>query len=220
MRHDTYALITVGGNTTWAIAFLLALSGASVVTGEDRTKMLRLKEPPLSWDIAALDKEMPYPWKAGSTHILLWEVIKEREHVHECCLVLKQYARPSDAGETCALGSFSRNPKDKKPIWTVDMMHLAPGGWRRGYECYKALPTDKEMGAFLQTWMWPVAVKPSVGYTLSDGKVVELHHNPQLIDGGLNGAAWKKVLGHEPSAKLFPEDRFPELTVRRKPAKK
>jgi hypothetical protein len=193
--------------------------------------VLRLNEPPASWDMAAMDQEMPFPWEAGPRHILLWEVVRDGEEVAERCLVFKQYARPSDRGETCALGSLYRHPKEENPKWAIDMIHIAPDpdfknpwGWRWGYACFKSLPTDKEIAAFLAEWRWTNALKPYVAFTLSDedanhqSKVVERRHTPRLTDGGVNRIAWKEVFGHEPPVELFPADLFSELAVTAKHA--
>jgi len=234
LKYVMAVVVAVALLATPAVAVLFGPIAESVavlrVEEPEKTwaKELRLKEPPASWDIDALANEMPYRWAAGTTRILLWEVIHEAETVWEKCLVLKQYARPSDRGETCALGSLIRYPKGEKGKWTIDKMHIAPDpdfkndwGWRWGYACYKALPTDKEIGAFLAKWMWENAVKPYKALSLDKSdKFVWVQYNPRLTDGGVNRVAWKKVFGREPPAKLFPEDSFPELVVTRKPAKK
>src|ERR1700756_4896861 len=52
---------------------------------------LREKEPPAKWKLADLNKDMPYHWKAGAVHVLVWERIDNGGSVMERCLVIKQY---------------------------------------------------------------------------------------------------------------------------------
>jgi hypothetical protein len=191
---------------------LLLVPGAAFLAAADSDKpALREKDPPKSWKLAELNKPMPYHWDDGTVRVLAWEVIADGKDVMERCLVIKQFSKKTDDGESCALGYLLRSPKTKKPEWVARTFWITPDPAGRnspaiwGYECYSSVPTDKEIAKFLSQRRWRAETEPSRAYAFGGDKVEVIDHDPKLVDGGICAGAWKKVFDRKPTAELFPE---------------
>jgi hypothetical protein len=162
---------------------------------------------------------IPRPEDPGSLSILVWEDIDFGGVLYrtERCLVLKRYAKPADA-DAYVLAYLQRFPELRPPHWRLRVSTEPaeePGHSRvvRGFECYKARPTDDDVITFLRKRNWDGLLKP--GETViglgrrapreDDTGPKLVKYTPKLRDGGVCRAAWRDALGREPPAKAFPE---------------
>jgi hypothetical protein len=169
-----------------------------------REQVFREKDPPPTWNTAAMVKDLPVV--EGALHVLAWEIVDDGERVLERCLVLTQYGKSRPDGTTCALAYLNRAPQyGEKARWGSPSIHYDP--WPEfipptlGWKLYKTLPSDKEIAKFLADRMWAQDVNP---YTAS-GRDGEKRYEPKLIDGGVCRDTWQEIFDREPSPDLFPE---------------
>jgi len=176
---------------------------------------LRTDPPPKEWRTEEINAGLPLWWEPGTVHMLAWEVIADnRPFRYTQVLVLKKFDRPTkDGGHRWVLVHLYRNPDDKERPWRGPLRippPLPPGEpmpkltetQLYGWEFYDDPPTDAQVKTFLEQTQWTPAL----------GRGVDVEPRgliTSLAAGGVDPATWKKVLGRDVPARLFPELRKP-----------
>lgn len=131
-------------------------------------------------------------------------------------LVLKHFDRPTKDGDhRWVLVHLYRNRDDKERPWRGPLRippPLPPGEpmpkltetQLYGWEFYDAPPTDAQVQTFLQQTEWTPTLGIDENSIAGDRPVTT-----SLAAGGVDPTAWKKSLGRDVPARLFPELRKP-----------
>jgi len=195
---------------TLALALALAAPGA-----KESAFPLRTDPTPKEWRIEEINDGLPYRWEKGAVHVLAWETVADdRPHEYTQVLVLKRFDRPTEnGGHRWVLAQLYRDYQDQKRPWGRDMRipppalpgkpaPQLPDAWVFGHEFYDQPPTDDEIKTFLEQTMWA----PSLG--TEDTLFISGERRKittKLAAGGVDRAAWKKVIDRDVPTKLFPE---------------
>jgi hypothetical protein len=192
---------------------LLGLALAAPVP-KDPPFPLRTDPPPKEWRAEEINGGLPYYWEKGTVHLLVWEVLADdRPFQYTQVLVLKRFDRPTEkGGHRWVLVHLYRNPDDPKRPWRGPMRIPPPmprgepmpeltEAQLYGWEFYDDPPTDDQVQTFLRQTDWT----PTLGINRNSEPVV----TTRLTAGGVDPAVWKKALGRDVPARLFPELRKP-----------
>jgi hypothetical protein len=187
---------------------------------------LRTEAPPKEWKADEINNGLPR-WEKGTVHVLAWEttedVWKGERSKKTQILVLKRFDEPTEQGGfRRVLAHLYHRPQDKDRPWHNEILYIPPvlpgkempeltDATVFGFELYKELPTDKQLGTFLRETRWAPRLGEWEASTFADDKVVTRKYVTILAAGGVDRGLWKKQFGREVPTKLFPELRRPEV---------
>jgi hypothetical protein len=192
--------------------YLLGLVLAAAAPAEPPSP-LRTDPPPKEWRREDINGGLPFHWEPGTVHVLAWETLADdRPFQYTQVLVLKHFDRPTEkGGHRWVLVHLYRHPDDKKRPWRGPLRVPPPQppgepepelteAQLYGWEFYDDPPTDEQVQAFLQQTDWTPTLGTDENSIAGDRPVTT-----SLTAGGVDAAVWKKVLGREVPARLFPE---------------
>jgi hypothetical protein len=188
---------------------------------------LRTDAPPKEWKVDEINNGLPYRWQKGTVHVLAWETteavgIGERSMTTQI-LILKRFNEPTEKGGfRWVLAHLFHRPEDKDWPWRKEMLHIPPvlpgkklpkltDAQVFGHEFYKALPTDRQLEAFVQETRWAPRLGEWEAFALCNEKVVTLKYVTTLTAGGVDRALWKKLFSRDVPTNLFPELKRPAI---------
>lgn len=172
---------------------------------------LRTDPLPKEFDFDKLaDAAMPRSQK-GTVSVLAWYTIEsDRPSAVTRVLILKAFDDPDEKGNKFALCYLWWD--DERGDWCYRFVfptQPAPGqkvewasdAFYQGCQSYAALPTDKELAAFLKDTDWT----PWLGAAVVDTSGGKRTITTKLAAGGFGRVAWKKHFDRDPPVELFPE---------------
>jgi hypothetical protein len=202
----------------FALALVLAAPGPREVPPGWRFDPFPVTRPD------GLNDGLPVRWEKGAVHVLAWETVADDYWKSETtqALAVKHFDRPvGDAGHRWALALVYHHPFDVQRPWRGKERQFAPGRtgepgeptdaqlW--GYELYRDRPTAAQVATFLDQAGWDARLGQRVGLTRDvGGETREVTITRTVVAGGLDAAAWKRVLQRDPPARLFRELRAAE----------
>ncbi len=173
---------------------------------------LRTDPPPKQWRTKEINAALPQSWEPGTVHVLAWErIADDRPFEYTQVLVLKHFDRPTkDGGHRWVLTHLYYDPKHRDRPWRGPLRIPPPflkgepapelsETQLYGWAFHASPPTDDQVEVFLRETDW----MPTLGLAEDS----EPRVTTRLAAGGVDPAAWKKALGRDVPARLFPELR-------------